>query len=228
MAGRRSIALAGALIIAGGAPVMAQFVTPGQSAAPATQQPQFSNPNAQPGFSNPNAQPRFSNPNAQPQLPAAAGQPQFGGPQFGAPRGSGFGAAQPQQRPACIDKIETLKAGAEKSAAALRGAQKKRPTPAEGCKLFTNFSGSFGAYVNYLAKEGKACGVPPNALKGLRTELGKINATKTKVCQLASRPQGPGPASLSGALSAPVTAQPGKIKPGRGTFDTLTGNALGR
>jgi hypothetical protein len=224
MAGRRTIALAGVLILAAGMPVMAQvmaqFETPAENAAPNRPQPQFGNPNA----SSAPRQPQFSNPGGQPAFAAPTSQPQFGGSQFGGAPGGG----QQQQRPACIDQIEKLKQGAEKSAAALRGAQKRKPTPAEGCKLFSNFSGAFGAYVNYLAKEASACGVPPDAVKNLRVELAKINDTKTKVCQMASRPQGPGPASLSGALSGPITAEPGKVKPGRGTFDTLTGNALGR
>ncbi|HTK13860.1 MAG TPA: hypothetical protein VL402_08665 [Xanthobacteraceae bacterium] len=229
-------------IAATGATAQAQFTTPGQ-------QPQFSNPNQpsgfsktteQPGFSNPNQQPGFSNPN-QPAGPSNSNQPQFStpgqapqfsapgqAPQFSAPRQQSQFGGQPQQKPACITKIESYKDAAEKSADAIKNAQKKRPSPAEGCKLFTNFSKAFTSYVNYLAKEGKECGVPPEAVPALKKELVAINGTKKKVCDVAARPQGPPPASLSNALNGPLTAPSEKPKKGRNTFDTLTGNVLTR
>lgn len=230
----RSLLFALLATAATGATAQAQFTTPGQQPtfsnpnqpsgfSKPSQQPGFSNPNTQPGFSNPNAQPTFSNPN-QPSQFSTPGQ----APQFSAPgQQSQFGAPQ-QQKPACITKIESYKDAAEKSADAIKNAQKRRPSPAEGCKLFTNFSKAFTSYVNYLAKEGKECGVPPEAVPALKKELAAINGTKKKVCDVAARPQGPPPASLSNALNGPLTAPSEKPKKGRNTFDTLTGNVLTR
>lgn len=221
----RSLFFATLAIAATGVTAQAQFTTPGQ-------QPTFSNPN-QPssGFSKPSQQPAFSNPN-QPSGFSNPNQPQFStpgqAPQFSAPRQQSQFGAPPQQKPACITKIESYKDAAEKSADAIKNAQKKRPSPAEGCKLFTNFSKAFTSYVNYLAKEGKECGVPPEAVPALKKELTAINGTKKKVCDVAARPPGPPPASLSNALNGPLSAPSEKPKQGRNTFDTLTGNVLTR
>lgn len=240
-------------IAATGATAQAQFTTPGQQPtfsnpnqpsgfSKSNDQPAFSNPNQpsgfsksndQPAFSNPNGQPAFSNPNDRPAF-SNSNQPQFSAPgqgpasPFSGPgQGAQFGAP-PRQKPACITKIESYKNAAEKSADAIKTAQKKRPSPAEGCKLFTNFSKAFTSYVNYLAKEGKECGVPPEAVPALKKELAAINGTKKKVCDVAARPPGPPPASLSNALNGPLTAPSEKPKKGHNTFDTLTGNVLTR
>jgi hypothetical protein len=240
----RSLLFALLAIAATGATAQAQFTTPSQQPtfsnpnqpsgfSKPSGQPGFSNPNTQPGFSNPNAQPTFSNPNQQSQFSTPGQGQQFSAPgqapQLSGPgQQSQFGAPAQQQKPACITKIESYKDAAEKSADAIKNAQKKRPSPAEGCRLFTNFSKAFTSYVNYLAKEGKACGVPPEAVPALKKELAAINGTKKKVCDVAARPQGPPPTSLSNALNGPLSGPSEKPKKGRDTFDTLTGNVLSR
>jgi hypothetical protein len=50
---------------------------------------------------------------------------------------------------------------------------------------------------------------------------------RTQVCNAAAAPR-PAAPSLSDALGGPVIATPENTKTGRGTFDTLTGNALAK
>jgi hypothetical protein len=51
---------------------------------------------------------------------------------------------------------------------------------------------------------------------------------RKKVCAAAAAPQAPAGPSLSDALGGPIIPTPQNVKPGRGTFDTLTGNVLTR
>ena len=54
------------------------------------------------------------------------------------------------------------------------------------------------------------------------------SGVRTRVCQLAARPQGPAAPSLSDALGANSVPSANNIKSGRGTYDTLTGTTLGK
>ena len=78
--------------------------------------------------------------------------------------------------------------------------------------------------VKFLTDNQKTCGVPAEVIKTVRTNHARTVQMRTAVCSTAPR-AGP---SLSDALSSPILPDNDEKKPGRGTFDTLTGNPLSR
>ena len=82
--------------------------------------------------------------------------------------------------------------------------------------------------VKFLETNRVLCGVPANIIPQIKTNHAKSMRIRDNVCSAA--PTG-GPAAaptLSDALGGPIIADDNSVKPGRGTFDTLTGNALQR
>jgi hypothetical protein len=72
------------------------------------------------------------------------------------------------------------------------------------------------------------CGVPAEAIKAFQDGHGKATVVAKQVCEAAEHPRQAGP-SLSDALnSAPILPDADNTKTGRGTYDTLQGNALTR
>ena len=123
-----------------------------------------------------------------------------------------------------------LRNDAAKKAGAIQSAstRKPKPTPKEACGLFNAFSGAEAKMIKFVAANSKGCGIPPEVLGNMEKAHAKTTEIRTRVCKIAEAgpPQRRGP-SLSDALSAPI-ADSANIKQGRGTFDTLTGTALGK
>ena len=72
-----------------------------------------------------------------------------------------------------------------------------------------------------------ACGIPPQVIENLKQERHQnFRSAHEQSARLPRRHSSTGP-SLSDALSTPVPNS-NNIKTGRGTFDTLTGNPLGK
>lgn len=132
-----------------------------------------------------------------------------------------------QQVPACVKQFLTLREDAAKKATYIKAASDRRASPTEACGLLKNFVDAEAKVVKYAEDQGVWCGIPPNAMADMKKSHAQSIALKTRVCQTAAagggRPAGP---SLSDALGAP-TSSPSAVKPGRGTFDTLTGSPLG-
>jgi hypothetical protein len=66
--------------------------------------------------------------------------------------------------------------------------------------------------------------VPADAIKHVRGQHAKSTQIRKQVCSAGPAAAGP---SLSDALGGPILPDE-KPKPGRGTFDTLTGSPLAR
>ena len=118
---------------------------------------------------------------------------------------------------------------AQKRASAIQAAGKRKRPPSEVCGLFNTFSAAENKLIRYVAKNSSSCGIPPQVLEGMKKQHAKTTEIRTRVCRIAAaqqqqRPRGP---SLSDALNAPVPDS-ANVKTGRGTYDTLTGNALGK
>jgi hypothetical protein len=150
-------------------------------------------------------------------FPAAPGQANRAPPGAGAFPPPGGGNSVCEQFP-------VLRSQAEKDASAIKTASDRKATREEVCTLFNRFSGSEGRMVKFLETNQKACGVPADAIKQVKTQHARTQQIRKTVCTAAPAPRGP---SLSDALSGPILPDE-KPKPGRGTFDTLTGNALSR
>ena len=132
-----------------------------------------------------------------------------------------------QQAPACAQEFFKLRDDAEKKATAIRTAGERKAPPKEVCQLFTSFVASQTKLLKYTNDNNVWCGIPAQVVESLKQGIAKTSEIRNKVCQAAAAPpqqQGP---SLSDALSNPVPNSD-NIKTGRGTFDTLTGNPLGK
>jgi hypothetical protein len=139
-------------------------------------------------------------------------------------------AAQPpaaqQQEPPCVQEFFKLRGEAEKKGLAIKAANERKASPKEACQLFGAFITAQAKMLKYASDNTVWCGIPPQVIENLKQGVAKISEVRTRVCQAAAAPQPTGP-SLSDALSNPVPDS-NNIKTGRGTFDTLTGNSLGK
>lgn len=160
--------------------------------------------------------------------PAAA---QFGGmPGMpGSPgTGGGFGAPRQAPPPQC-QQLLVLRDDMQKHASAIQAADKKKASATDACKLFKVFLAAEGKMLKAIEKDGPTCGVPPEVNGQMKAGHTRTEQIAKQVCDAAAmgpRPSGPTLSeSLGAGLSVPrVDAS----KPGRGTFDTLTGNPLAR
>ncbi len=132
----------------------------------------------------------------------------------------------PQQEPPCVADFTKLRDDAGKKAAAIKAASDRHATPQEACKLFNAFSAAEAKMLKYATDNSIWCGIPPQIVTQIKQSHANTNQIRTKVCQAAAAPARPAGPSLSDALGAPITDS-SNVKTGRGTFDTLTGNALG-
>jgi len=203
---------------------------PGQAAAQPAQDPAFPPPPS-PGRAAP-ASGGFGAPQGSfgpaPQNGFGPASGAFGSP---APRG-GFGAA-PQSGPNAeaqrvCSTFPSLREDVEKGALAIKSAGERKMSREEVCPLFKTFAAREAKMLNFLEKNRTLCGVPPNIIKQLKGGHANTIRIRNQVCSAA--PVGPAAApTLSDALGGPLIADDESArKPGRGTFDTLTGNALSR
>ncbi|MBM3530875.1 MAG: hypothetical protein FJX62_22590 [Alphaproteobacteria bacterium] len=149
--------------------------------------------------------------------PPGPGQPQQ------QPRGGAF--PPPGNQQVCAT-FPSLRDDAEKGAMAIKAAGDRKASREEVCPLFKNFAVREARVVQFLVKNQATCGVPPQAVKDARANHARTIQIRNQVC--ATGPSGPAGPSLSDALGGPVIADDTSVKPGRGTFDTLTGNPLSR
>jgi hypothetical protein len=211
-----TLACACVLVLAGLAPALAQFLpAPGQSGAPG----QFPAPGQSGAFPPPPGQ-------SAPSSPPVAGGVQSGPPGgFSPPGGSPPGAPPPGAQSVCMT-FPSIRQAAEEGAAALRAAGQRKAPREEVCELFKSFAVKEARLVKFLVDNKTACGVPPEAITGVKANHAKTLDYRKNVCSGGGPAPGP---SLSDALGGPIIADDTSAKqPGRGTFDTLTGNALSR
>jgi hypothetical protein len=161
--------------------------------------------------------------------PSGGGFGPPGGGSF-APPGGGGGFSGPAPQPSEAQKIcmtfPALREDVEKGAAVIKAASARKASREEVCPIFKSFAVKEAKMVTFLETNQKLCGVPPNIITQMKTNHAATIRIRTAVCSAA--PAGPSAApTLSDALGGPIIADDQSAKlPGRGTFDTLTGNAL--
>jgi hypothetical protein len=155
--------------------------------------------------------------------------PPASGGGFSAPPGGGFGGAPPagpsEAQRVCVT-FPALREEVEKSAAAIKTAGARKASREEVCPLFKAFAAQESKMVAFLSTNQKLCGVPPNIVVQVKKNHSNTIRIRNNVCSAApvAGPSGP---TLSDALGGPIIADDQTAKlPNRGTFDTLTGNAL--
>jgi hypothetical protein len=119
-----------------------------------------------------------------------------------------------------------LREDVEKGAAGIKAASARKASREEVCPMFKAFAIKEAKMVAFLETNQKLCGVPPNIIASMKTNHATTIKIRNAVCSAA--PAGPSAVpTLSDALGGPIIADDQSAKvPGRGTFDTLTGNAL--
>jgi len=138
------------------------------------------------------------------------------------------GAQAPQVN--CAQDFTSLRGAAETKGKAIQAAAKRKAPPQELCPLFRAYAEAEAKMVQFLEKNQAWCQVPPDAIKGSKTNHAKTLQVRTQVCRAAANPAAAAPpsAGLSGALTNIPGAAPPPPTGGTGVFDTLTGNALQR
>jgi hypothetical protein len=170
-------------------------------------------------------------PMAAPAQPMAAPPPGARGPAPGGMAGPGA----PQGEPPCFKEFMPLKQEAEKRGGLIRAAAERKAPREEVCKLFKNFSVSEAKIVKFVTENQSQCQIPPQAVTQMRANHEKTVETRDRICA-AGGPVGAAPGAppppraprLSDELGLRGIAGPTAATPGRGTFDTLTGNPLAR
>jgi len=136
--------------------------------------------------------------------------------------------AQMGGQPPCMKEFVPLRDDAGRKAAAIKAASDRHASPAEACQLFKVFSAAEAKVVKYVVVNGTWCGMPPEVAAQMKTNHERTVEMQARICKAAAmgggRPAGP---SLSDALGASSVPDTKNVKPGRGTFDTLTGTPLG-
>ena len=158
--------------------------------------------------------------------PRQPGPDPFGGAPAGLGMGGGFGPPPQQQVPPCVAEFGKLRDDAGKKAQAIQRAGQQKVPPKEACHLFNLFTAAEEKMLKYVVKNKTSCGVPDEVIKQIRTDHNRSNEIRTKVCKIAEAPPRPAGPSLSDTLTSPVPDSR-NIRSG-GTFDTLTGNPLGK
>ncbi len=137
-------------------------------------------------------------------------------------------APQQQQEPPCFKEFVALRADAEKKRGAIEAAGKKKVPPAVACRLFNDYAASEVKLIKFVTANTSTCGMPKELLDNLNKGHAQTTQIRTRVCEVAAagppKPAGP---RLSDVLGSPVP-DASNVKPGRGTFDTLSGSPLAR
>ncbi len=140
-------------------------------------------------------------------------------------RPPGQAMAPPQQGKHPCEAFMPIRQDAEKVMASIRAAGERKAAREEVCPLFRRLVSAETKMLKFMEANRALCNVPAEAIKQVKDNHTKTMGVTKNVC--SSGPAGPSGPSLSDALGAPlVAAEP--PKPGRGTFDTLTGNVLAR
>jgi len=136
----------------------------------------------------------------------------------------------PDQEPPCMKEFVPLREDAAKKAGAIKAASERHATAVEACQLFKVFVAAEAKMVKYITENGARCGMPPDAPVQVKKNHEQSLHVRNQVCKAAAMggaPGGPRAPSLSDALGATSVPDTRNVKPGRGTFDTLTGTPLG-
>jgi hypothetical protein len=121
-----------------------------------------------------------------------------------------------------------LREDVEKHGALIKAASARKASREEVCPIFKTFAAKEGKMLTFLETNQKLCGVPPKIIAQIKVNHAGTLRIRDNVCN-GGAPAGPAAPSLSDALGGPIIADDQSAKlPGRGTFDTLTGNALQR
>jgi hypothetical protein len=134
-----------------------------------------------------------------------------------------------QQEPPCMKDFTKLRGDTENRAKAIQAANSRHANPKEACGLFNAFIAAEGKMLKYAEANATWCGIPPQVIDNIKKSHAQAGALRDRVCEAAANMERAAPRAptLSDALSQPIPDSK-NIRTGPGTFDTLTGNPLGK
>ncbi len=144
------------------------------------------------------------------------------------PLGAGSALAQmgPMGAPQQCAKFPALSQATQVKANAVSAAMKAKADRKDICRLMTAFVAAEGVVVKFLIDNKTWCGVPDQAVAAAKTNHEQSIKFRDAACTAAPGPKAP---TLSDAIKTTPVDTSANTKAGRGgTFDTLTGNPLGR
>ncbi len=131
------------------------------------------------------------------------------------------------QAPVQCTQFTGLTAATQKKANAVQAAMKAKTDPKEVCKLMTAFFDSEAAVVKFLVDNQTWCGIPAQMVSIAKVNHEKSQKFRDSICN-ENAPQRKVP-TLSDAIKTPTVDSVANTKTGGfGTFDSLTGNPLGK
>jgi len=164
-------------------------------------------------------------------VPPGARPPQAGAPsQAAMPPGGPPGG----QEPPCFKEFLALRQEAQKKASLITTVKDRNPPPTreEMCQTVKTFAAAEAKVIKYVVDNQASCGIPPEAITQMKAGQAQTVKFRTAVCTGGPAAAGKAPApavpKLSDELGIRGIAGPTEGGTGRGTFDTLTGNALER
>lgn len=128
--------------------------------------------------------------------------------------------------PAQCNRFGPLNTATQAKANAVQAAMKAKADRKDICRLMTAFVASEGSVVKFLIDNQTWCNVPPQVVTAAKASHEKSVKFRDVVCTEAPGPKAP---TLSDAIKTTPVDSGSNTKTGPGgTFDTLTGNPLGR
>jgi hypothetical protein len=162
------------------------------------------------------------------------GAPPPGAPPMGAaPAGAGGFGPPRAQDPPCFKEFVPLRDAAEQKGLLIKAAVERKADRQEVCKLFKVYAAAESKVMKFITENKEQCQVPQQAVNQMQANHDRTVKTRDQVCAggpgAAGGPAPPPPQPrLSDELGVRNVISPEMTKPGRGTFDTLTGNPLAR
>jgi hypothetical protein len=140
--------------------------------------------------------------------------------------GGGVYTASAQMAPPVCGQFQTLQMDTQNKASAAQVAMKAKADRKEICNRLTTFVSAESALIKFLVDNKTWCGVPDQVITVSKTNHEKAMKFRDMACsQDTAQPKAP---SLSDAIKTPTVDSATNTKTGHGTFDTLTGNPLGK
>jgi hypothetical protein len=137
------------------------------------------------------------------------------------------GPARAQSSAQCGDFAKIRDAAGQKAELVRVATHRKEVDRKEVCATVTNFAAAEGAMLKFLEENRTWCGVPEQAVAQAKASHERTMKFKVAACTdaPAGKPKAP---SLNEAIGGTAVDSSTNTSTGRGTFDTLTGNPLGR
>jgi hypothetical protein len=133
--------------------------------------------------------------------------------------------------PPCMSEFQRLRQDTEKRGAAAKAGSDKKVNREEMCKLVGAYADAEAKWVKYTVDNASVCSIPADAVKQIKGVHARTAAVRKQICSGGGGPgvaAAPAAPSLSEALGTTRIPTPETTKTGRGTLDTLTGNAIAR